>query len=43
MGTVAEVPALVDDVFVTDEKNAAGIYGVRFYIRGKPWVIDVDD
>ena len=23
--------------------NAAGIYALTFYIRGKPWVIDVDD
>jgi len=23
--------------------NNAGIYGVTFYIRGKPWVVEVDD
>mgnify|MGYP006131350103 CR=1 FL=1 len=24
-------------------KNAAGLYGVTFYIRGKPWIVTVDD
>jgi hypothetical protein len=24
-------------------KNPAGLYGVTFYIRGKPWVVTVDD
>jgi len=38
---------LIKDAFLTssnyaDETNA-GIYGIRFYIRGKPWVLDVDD
>ena len=43
MGTMAERPAMVEDAFITGEKNAAGIHGVRFYIRGKPWIIDIDD
>jgi hypothetical protein len=30
-------------MFLTPIDNAAGIYGLTFYIRGKPWVIDVDD
>jgi hypothetical protein len=30
-------------MFVTQEKNVAGIHGLRFFIRGKPWVIDIDD
>jgi hypothetical protein len=30
-------------MFLTPVDNAAGIYGLTFYIRGKPWVIDVDD
>ena len=35
---------MIRDVFThTPEKNAAGIYGVRFYIRGKPWIVDIDD
>ena len=34
---------VLEDIFITKEKNDAGIYGVQFYIRGKPWIIDVDD
>jgi len=30
-------------MFLTKEKNAAGIHALRFYIRGKPWVFDIDD
>ena len=30
-------------MFVTDTKNDAGIYNLRFFIRGKPWVITIDD
>ena len=25
------------------DRNEAGVYGVTFYIRGKPWVVSVDD
>ena len=31
------------DTFITQEKNDAGIHAVKFYIRGKPWVVDIDD
>jgi len=30
-------------VFLTQTKNSVGIYGVRFFIRGKPWVVTIDD
>ena len=43
MSAVAPFPDIVDSIFLTKEKNAAGIHAVRFFIRGKPWVIDVDD
>ena len=43
MSSVAEFPEMIKDLFVTKKKNGAGIYGVKFYIRGKPWVVDVDD
>jgi len=43
LGALAEFPTLVKNVFVTQEKNEAGIYAFRFYIRGKPWVVTVDD
>ena len=31
------------DLFLTQESNAAGVYYVTLYIRGKPWIIMVDD
>lgn len=40
---VAEFPALIKDVFLTQESNKAGIHGIKLYIRGKPWVLAVDD
>ena len=43
MAGLGEFPDLVRGTFVNHEKNNAGIYGVRFYIRGKPWVVSVDD
>ena len=43
MGSLAEFPDLVRGAFVNPEKNDQGIYGVKFYIRGKPWVVTVDD
>ena len=43
MGTVAEYPELIRATFLTPEKNEAGIYGLRFFIRGKPWHLDIDD
>ena len=43
MSAVAPFPDLINSVFLTKEKNDAGIHAVRFFIRGKPWVVDVDD
>ena len=43
IAAVAEYPQLLHDTFLTDGDNAAGVYGIRFFIRGKPWVVDVDD
>ena len=43
MSTVAEFPTLIQDMFVTPQRNDAGIYVIRFFIRGKPWYVDVDD
>ena len=34
---------MIYNAFTTQEDNSAGIYGIKFYIRGKPWVVDVDD
>jgi len=43
MGALAEFPDLVKSVFLTQSINDVGIQAVRFYIRGKPWVVTIDD
>lgn len=44
MATVAEWPSYITDMYMTGlEENDAGIYGIRFYIRGKPWVVSIDN
>ena len=43
MSALAEFPTLVQGAFVNTQKNNEGIYTARFYIRGKPWLVTVDD
>jgi len=43
ISALAEYPERIKDIFLTQEKNKAGIYAVKFYIRGKPWIVEVDD
>lgn len=43
MGSLAEFPDMVRATFVNPETNDEGIYNVRFFIRGKPWIISIDD
>jgi len=43
MGALAEFPDLVKSVFLTQEENKSGIYAIRFFVRGKPHVVTVDD
>ena len=43
MGSIAEFPDLVRSTFVNTGFNDEGIFNVRFYIRGKPWVVTIDD
>ena len=43
LGSMGEFPQLVKDMFVTKEKNDAEAIAVRFYIRGKPWVLTVNE
>ena len=43
MSSLAEFPELVKDVFLVDSLNPQGIYAFKFYIRGKPWVVTIDD
>jgi hypothetical protein len=44
LGALAEFPELVTSIFLSGQTiSDAGIYNVRFFIRGKPWVVTVDD
>lgn len=43
MGSIAEWYDLSKQVFITNTKNDAGIYAIKFYIRGKPWIVTIDD
>lgn len=43
MTSAATKPELLMEMFLTKEKNKAGIHGLKFHIRGKPWVVDIDD
>jgi hypothetical protein len=43
MGATADFPELIQAAFVTPKKNKNHIHGVRLFIRGKPWVLTVDD
>ena len=43
LSAIAEWPHLVKNIFLTQKKNSAGIFGIQFYIRGKPYHISVDD
>jgi len=43
ISALAEDPERVRSMFLTQTKNEAGIHAVKFYIRGKPWIVEVDD
>lgn len=34
---------MIKDIFLTKTKNTPGVIGLTFYIKGKPWVITIDD
>ena len=40
---IGEWPSLVRSVFLTQNKNKAGIFALKVFLRGKPYVISVDD
>lgn len=42
LGALAEFPDLLEDIFLNDI-NDSGIYALKFHIRGKPWIITIDD
>ena len=41
--SLGEWPSLIRNTFLTQTKNNAGITGVKLFMRGKPYVISVDD
>jgi len=41
--SLGEWPNLIRNIFLTQKKNSAGISGVRLFMRGKPYVISIDD
>ena len=43
MAALTEFPDLAKSVFLTQTINNSGIYAIRFFIRGKPWIVTVDD
>ena len=43
LSSLGEFPELLKKTFVNVDRNNAGIYGIRFYIRGKPWIVTIDD
>ena len=43
IASLAKYPNRIKNLFVTKEKNDAGIHAVKLYIRGKPWVVSIDD
>jgi hypothetical protein len=44
LGAMAEFPSLIESLFVDGTQiNSNGIYNLRFYIRGKPWIVTIDD
>ena len=40
---LAEWPNQIKNIFLTQNKNTAGIFGLSLYIRGKPYHISIDD
>jgi hypothetical protein len=41
--SLGEWPSLIRNTFLTQTKNSAGISAVRLFMKGKPYVISVDD
>ena len=43
MSALAVNPQRIKSLFVDQDKNEKGIYTLKLYIRGKPWLVQVDD
>ena len=43
LGSMGEFPDLVKNLFVTKNKNDADAIAIKFYVRGKPWIVTVNE
>ena len=43
LAAVAEIPLLAKDLILNQQINKYGIYAIRLFVRGKPWIITIDD
>jgi len=43
LNSVSRDPNLIKSKFVSETLNEVGLYYLQFYIRGKPWVLSIDD
>jgi len=44
IASAGEWPSMITDMFITGtDDSSIGVYGIKFYVRGKPWVVTVDD
>ena len=43
MASLAEFHELVRATIYNPELNNRGIYNIRFFIRGKPWIVTIDE
>jgi hypothetical protein len=43
LGSIGEFPDLTKSVFLTQTKNSVNAIAVKYYVRGKPWVLTVDE
>jgi hypothetical protein len=42
IASAGEWPDMIKGMFI-NTKSDIGLYGIRIYVRGKPWLITVDD
>lgn len=43
ISAVAEFPSRIQKIFINQQSNAQGVYGVKFYVQGVPTEIVLDD
>jgi len=43
LGSMGEFPDLVKNLFLTKQKNDADAIAIKFYVRGKPWVVTINE